>query len=160
MHQIVKEVADVVQGVRNRHLFIVDSVLVLIATWLSFVLRLEQMWPEHFETGLAIFSLAALISIPGMFMGFRLYSRYWRYAAMRDWLELVTAIFIGSTLTAGLTWTVLIFLPDIAIPRSIPLIFLSVIGILLIRTTLQSLRTSFLWLESRTQYIRQGPKAK
>lgn len=119
-------------AIRNRHLFFIDIILILISVWLSFVLRLEQVWPYNFEKGLLVFATSALIAIPSMLVTLRLYSRFWRYASITDLLELGLAIFIGSTLTTGLTWTILVFLPGLSIPRSIPVIFLAVATILLI----------------------------
>jgi FlaA1/EpsC-like NDP-sugar epimerase len=110
---------------RNRHLFIFDLLLLPLAAYLSYVLRLERLdlgsyWDSYF-----LFSLVAVIVTTIVFKAVGLYARYWRYASIDELLLLTGAttfsVIGASAVAAVLSW---LFAPGFMYPRSIPLIFL------------------------------------
>lgn len=112
-------------NLRNRHFFLSDLLLLSLASYVSFVLRLERFALGDYWSSFAIFTLTAALLTPALFRLTGLYSLYWRYASV-DELILLTLATASSVLLTGLTaWSVLYFLPDQrALPRSIPFIFL------------------------------------
>jgi FlaA1/EpsC-like NDP-sugar epimerase len=110
---------------RNRYLFASDLILLSVAAYLSFVLRLEKLdlrvsWP-----GFLLFAALALIITPYVFHRAGVYSRYWRYASVDELLLLAgamtTAALVVGVLSLTLSWLTPLAL---LVPRSIPLIFL------------------------------------
>ena len=109
---------------RNRHLFILDVLLLPVAAYFSYVLRLESFdlakyWPSFF-----IFTATAIILVPVVFHFTGVYSRYWRFASIEELMLLAGAVTVGSMLTGGVSLFITAFLPLNTVPRSIPVIFL------------------------------------
>jgi FlaA1/EpsC-like NDP-sugar epimerase len=110
---------------RNRYFFITDQMLLALAAYLSYVLRLETFdlgarWPGFF-----LFVGLALLITPLVFWYAGVYTRYWRYASAEELLLLSGATTTASVLIGAASLTVVQFLPRISqFPRSIPLIFL------------------------------------
>ena len=114
-----------INRIRNRHLFLSDILLLSLASYLSFVLRLEDYGLEEYGTGFIVFTLIILIVTPSVFYVMRLYSHYWQYASAEDVLLLSGGIsiatIIATSLTLGLFWLDSML---VGIPRSIPFIFM------------------------------------
>lgn len=109
---------------RNRHFFFADLVLLVLAVYLSYVLRLEDFSLAGYRPGFAIFTGLALLITPLVFRSAGVYSRYWRYASAEELLLLIGAVTAATVLTGGISYVVVRLLPgDPVLPRSIPLIF-------------------------------------
>ena len=111
---------------RNRHLFLLDILLLPLAVYLAFVLRLEDFnlvdyWPAYL-----VFTATALIVVPLVFRFTGVYSRYWRFASIEELMLLAGAVTVASLLTGGSSLLVSAFLPMLPVPRSIPVIFLGI----------------------------------
>ena len=110
---------------RNRHLFFLDLVLLPIAVYAAFVLRLERFnltpfWPAFF-----VFTAAILFILPLVLRYAGVYSRYWRYASVEEMLLLAgsvtVAVFISGAVSVFIS---LVFPGRLPFPRSVPFIFL------------------------------------
>ncbi|MGB0386591.1 MAG: polysaccharide biosynthesis protein [Ardenticatenaceae bacterium] len=109
---------------RNRHFFFSDVLLLIVASYLSYALRLEALnlgsqWPSFF-----LFTGLALLVMPLFFFRAGLYARYWRYASI-DELLLLTGTITLSTLVVGVCSVIgsELLLGRYVVPRSIPVIF-------------------------------------
>ncbi len=110
---------------RNRHLFIVDLVLLPLALYLSYALRLERLALGAQWVGFLLFAAVTLVVVPSVFYLTGVYARYWRYASIEEVVLLAGAVTIGVMLAGGLSLLIAWLTPEqLAIPRSIPLIFL------------------------------------
>ncbi len=111
--------------IHNRHLFLLDCILLILAAYLSFVLRLDTValglaWP-----GFLLFVCIAVVITPLTLWRAGIYSRYWRYASVEELLLLAGSLTIGVVLTGALSWAVVILVPGAPnVPRSIPFIYL------------------------------------
>ncbi|SHF52015.1 NDP-sugar epimerase, includes UDP-GlcNAc-inverting 4,6-dehydratase FlaA1 and capsular polysaccharide biosynthesis protein EpsC [Caldanaerobius fijiensis DSM 17918] len=109
---------------RKVSLLIIDTLLLNIAYFFSFYLRFDYNIPyQYFIVYEKSFYLVTLISIV-TFIFFKQYNKIWRYANLRDIMELM----VVTTISSGMSSLVL-FLLEIHLPRSIyPLYwFLSII---------------------------------
>ncbi len=110
---------------RNRHFFILDALLLPLAAYFSFVLRLDRFDIGVYWDSWVLFSLVAVVITILVFRALNLYARLWRYASVDELLLLAGAVTISviaaSTVTAIIAW----LLPVVGLyPRSIPFIFL------------------------------------
>ncbi len=110
--------------IRNRHFLISDLILLPLAVYLSFVLRLEHWDLGNSWSGCLSFMASAMLFIPLSIFFLRGYSRFWRYASVEDLLLLAIAVLPATLLGFGLQeishlWTSL----SVGLPRSVPLIF-------------------------------------
>jgi len=119
-------IANRLAYLRNRHLFFLDILLLPIATYFAFILRLERFdlgryWPAYF-----VFTIFALILVPLVFRFTGVYSRYWRFASIEELTLLAGSVSVGAMLIGGVSLLVTAILPVSAVPRSIPVIFLGI----------------------------------
>jgi FlaA1/EpsC-like NDP-sugar epimerase len=118
--------------VRNRFFLISDLVIVFLCVYLSFVIRVEIFNLQQFWSGLLLFAFISIIIFPIVFYLIGIYSIYWQYGSIDSILILVSAEVIATILVAIISITLSIILPNkFIIPRSIPIIFLSLILILI-----------------------------
>jgi FlaA1/EpsC-like NDP-sugar epimerase len=108
---------------RNRHYFLLDLILLAVAVYLSFVLRLEQFDLGIFWPGSFIFAGAIVFITPIIFRYMGVYSRYWRYASTDELILLAGAV-AASTVAAyiGSRMVIVLVQADYVIPRSAPVI--------------------------------------
>ena len=85
---------------RNRHFFFLDLLLLPVAAYVAFVLRLERFRIEPFWPAFFTFGLAVLVVTPSTFRLAGIYSRYWRYASIDELLRLIGTVTVASV-TAG-----------------------------------------------------------
>jgi FlaA1/EpsC-like NDP-sugar epimerase len=103
-------VANLILGLRNRHIFVLDILVLLFVPALALILRLDGLnsW-LHSGQALIFFTVVALLVKVPIFHRLGLYNRYWRYASVND-LALVpiavgsstivlTALFVGADAT-------------------------------------------------------------
>jgi FlaA1/EpsC-like NDP-sugar epimerase len=114
-----------VQQVRNRYFFFLDMVLLAVAVYLSYVLRLESLNLALAGGGLLFFTALAILVIPAIFYAFGIYARYWLYASVEEMLLLGSAVAMGAAIIGAISLIVLSLVPSgtLALPRSIPFIF-------------------------------------
>jgi FlaA1/EpsC-like NDP-sugar epimerase len=110
-------------NLRNRHLFLIDLVLLPAAAVLAFVLRLDVV---RFQANARHALLFIAVAVPVKLIVFRyygLYGRYWRYASMGELMLITTATGISSVIAAALLFGLALPLSGlIGFPRSIPII--------------------------------------
>lgn len=110
--------------IRNRYFFASDLLLLPLAAYLSFVIRLESFNLEAMWSGFLVFSLLSIVIVPVVFARFGVYKRFWRYASL-DELMLLGATITGANLLLGTIALIVVeFAPPINLPRSVPVIFL------------------------------------
>ncbi|MFN2202727.1 MAG: polysaccharide biosynthesis protein [Caldilineaceae bacterium] len=111
---------------RNRHFLLSDVLLLPLAVYISYILRLESISPaSRWWTGMVVFAISLTLSTVIVFYFVGVYSRFWRYASV-DELILLTGAFTVSTLIAAFVAIGAGFVLNqrLSIPRSIPFIVL------------------------------------
>jgi FlaA1/EpsC-like NDP-sugar epimerase len=110
---------------RNRHFLMGDIIWLALASYVSFVLRLETLNLGQYWLGWAAFTGLVLLITPVVFYVNRLYTHYWRYASVEELLRLIGSMTLSTAIAGSLVllefW---IAGGNVAIPRSTPLIFL------------------------------------
>lgn len=109
---------------RNRHFFISDVLLLPIAAYLSFVLRLEHTDLGQYWIGFLYFTLLAMLLTPLALRRTGIYSRYWRYASLNELLLLSGTVMAATLLTGVIGIGSSLLFPVLRIPYSVPFIFL------------------------------------
>ena len=114
---------DLLLRVRNRHLLVLDAVLLPISAYLAFALRLETLDLGPLVPAAVAYAIVApFLKIP-IFRALGIYSRFWRYATSDDAILLAWASVCGGLAEGALFLVILVPLGIVApIPRSIPLI--------------------------------------
>ena len=108
---------------RNRYIFSLDLILIVITIFLSFLIRLEflQVLRDYIPTILWMIALSFLIK-PFIYRKFGLYQRFWIYASSREAL-IVTLGAILAAIIVGLVMLGLQALQVFALyPRSVIII--------------------------------------
>jgi FlaA1/EpsC-like NDP-sugar epimerase len=115
----------VLLGVRNRHLALVDLLLLPMAAVLAFALRLDANQLQKFIPTMVVYALAApLIQMP-IFSVLGLYGRFWQFASTDELVLLGWAALIGGLAQGALFLGFQALFPGVLappVPRSIPLI--------------------------------------
>ncbi|NJP04343.1 MAG: polysaccharide biosynthesis protein [Chloroflexaceae bacterium] len=110
---------------RNRHFFVVDIVLLILASYLSYVFRLESIHLGRYFLLFGIFTGLVCIFLPVVFWRFGLYARYWRYASVEELTLLTLGVSIATGFAGAMSVLVAVLWPEtVLFPRSIPFIFL------------------------------------
>src|SRR5438128_7302109 len=110
---------------RNRHFFLSDLLLLPLAAYLSYVLRLDSVQLHGFGRSCLTFAALATLITPALFLVAGVYSRFWRYASVEELQLLIGAVATSVTLVSGASLLALRFMPGYQVlPRSIPFIFL------------------------------------
>lgn len=114
---------------RIRHFIVIDLILLGLAVYMSYVLRLENfdLTDGLFLPSLLVFVTTALIFTPLVFWWTGVYFRYWRYASIEELVLLTVAMTIATMLTGVISRVIsTTFFAEgtLPVPRSIPFIFL------------------------------------
>jgi FlaA1/EpsC-like NDP-sugar epimerase len=121
----VRGSGSILQFARNRHLLLLDLVMLPLAALLAFVLRLDNAQIQSEVPAMLIYALAApLIQIP-IFAALGIYSRFWQYASIDELLLLAWAALLGGFAQGALFLGAQALFPELlvpGVPRSIPLI--------------------------------------
>ena len=115
-----------INRLRNRHFLFIDLLLIPLAVYLSFVLRLETWHPDaKLLQGLLVFLAITTVVMPVVFKNLGIYARYWLFASVDELLLLGNGVLL-STLTAYLLSLAVLYVqfPAAILPRSVPAIFL------------------------------------
>jgi len=111
------------QRLKNRHFLLFDVLLVPLAIYTSFVLRLETFDLKTYWLACAHFCLVAIVVTPLVFRAFGIYRRYWRYASFEEVLLLCGATSLAMGVAAIVLTLLDLVTPVLAtVPRSIPFI--------------------------------------
>jgi FlaA1/EpsC-like NDP-sugar epimerase len=118
----------IVNQFRNRYFFLLDVILLAVAVYLSYILRLEDFPVTELQSGWLFFTASAVLVIPLVFYLFGIYARYWLYASVEEMLLLVAAVAIGAAVVGSASLIAVRVLPTgtLQLPRSIPFIFFPV----------------------------------
>lgn len=108
---------------RNRHLLLLDAVLLILAKYASYVLRLERLDIEPFWESFFLAALATSLLTIVIFYRIGIYSRYWRYASVNELLLLAGGVTIATFGGAVVTLLMSYLFWEGRYPRSTPLIF-------------------------------------
>lgn len=112
-------------SVRNRHIFMLDIVALLVIPALAFTLRLDNLswWPAYGRASI-LFTCIGLVVKLAVFHQFGLYRRYWCFASMNDIVRVVGAIGISTAMLAAIVFVSKTSLTSyaLAVPRTIPII--------------------------------------
>lgn len=112
--QVIAEQAKLTK-LKQPVFLLVDAALVVIALFMSFLLRFGSSIPEaYMVTLIAILPIAILTKVP-VFYAFGFYHQLWRYASMREGLRLMAGITSASFLFLGVLW----LSHNITIPRGV-----------------------------------------
>jgi len=116
--------------VRNRYLLLVDMLLIPLAAYFAFVLRLDLRSLDirgYTHTALVFAGVALCVKI-AVLLNLDGYSRYWPFASMPE-LDLMVQVFvIGEVFTTAIAWLVLRLLSLPSFPFSIPFLDLLLSG--------------------------------
>lgn len=111
---------------RNRHLFLLDALALLLTPALALILRLDAPnWRLSLDyDALVFFTVVALLVKLAVFFKLKIYNRYWRYASVNDLAPLVVAVGISTTILTVLFVSLYATLNryDLAMYRTVPLI--------------------------------------
>ncbi|MCS6880162.1 MAG: nucleoside-diphosphate sugar epimerase/dehydratase [Oscillochloridaceae bacterium] len=112
-----------ISAIRNRYLLGADLLLLPLAAYSSFVLRLEQLDLGQFVAGFFLFvALVAPLTIL-LFWLSGSYARYWRYASSQEFLTLYAALTIATLLIGALLSFQRAISGTALVPFSIPFLF-------------------------------------
>ena len=112
--------------VKNRYLFFLDVLLLPLAAYAAFVLRLETFELGRFGPSFFLFTIIVLITFPLLFRSVGLYARYWRYASVEELILLIGMVTLASLIAGAVTITLIFFIfANMVFPRSVPVIFIA-----------------------------------
>ncbi|GAB4118746.1 MAG: nucleoside-diphosphate sugar epimerase/dehydratase [Roseiflexaceae bacterium] len=110
--------------IRNRYFFGSDLVLLPVAVYLSFVLRLDDPFVTNFMPGMVLFMGISMVVTLVIFQAMRMYSRYWRFASIDELVLLGSSVTGAAILTGIIALAANQYLPSsFVIPRSVPFIY-------------------------------------
>lgn len=110
------------RALRNRHLFVLDVVLLAMAGAAAFFLRLDSVSVKVYYPGMALFIAVAVPIELLVAQRLGVYRCYWRYASVDELVLLASAAAISTIATAALYFGVAMPLTGVYCPRSVPLI--------------------------------------
>lgn len=84
------------ERVRNRHLFVSDLVLIPLAAYVSFILRLDTFRIGGAWSALFFLLIPALLLFPCVFRFAGMYSCYWQYASVDESVRLAGAVALAA----------------------------------------------------------------
>jgi FlaA1/EpsC-like NDP-sugar epimerase len=140
-------ITSLLLSARNRHFFVGDGLVFIIAPTLALILRIDSLYaPLRFGLPLITYILLSIFIYGPLLYYFGFYSRYWRYASLDELLLISVVAFTASLIviaaffTLRLT-TLLPFYTDVPLlgslsyladlPRSTPIIANVIVVILL-----------------------------
>ena len=117
--------ANLILGLRNRHVFLLDLLALLFIPALALTLRLDSVdwWPE-LGRALVFYTMVALLVRLGIFYKLDLYNRYWSYAGVGDLANVLIAVGLSTVVLTALFAAMHAILAtyDLAMFRTVPLI--------------------------------------
>ena len=111
-------------NLRNRYLLLGDLLLLPLAAYLSFALRLDGLSLGVYAPTCLVFAVLVLVVGPVVLWAAGVYGRYWRYASVEEMLLLGGAMLVIAAVTSAVGFLVFPYFPGIlALPRSTPFTF-------------------------------------
>jgi FlaA1/EpsC-like NDP-sugar epimerase len=91
--------------IRNRYFFLADVLLLPLAAYAAFAVRLDDVGfvfgPQaQYGLSFAVLALAAMVVTPLVFARAGVYGRYWRFASLEDLLLLLAAVLVSGLIAA------------------------------------------------------------
>lgn len=96
-------------------LFPSDVIIIVLSTILSFELRFSWDIPTSYHTSFLFFVILRLFIYPVFYFSFRMYSRVWRHASVKD----MEAVLISTALGATIVKVVDLLVPQVTLPQSV-----------------------------------------
>ena len=121
----IRQLGDKLLTLNNRHFFLLDATIFLLAPLLGIIIRLENLSAlREYQYSLLIATIIFPIIKLSLFVGFGFYKRYWRYASIDELTQIVTAIIAAIILEMVFIGVLeyLIDIPGYLAPRSLPLL--------------------------------------
>lgn len=87
---------------RNRHFLIIDILMLSLTPILALALRINLPFKPEYTVALLYLTIISVIIKIIVFYGFKLYSRYWRYASIDELVAIGTSVFISTVLITGI----------------------------------------------------------
>ncbi len=109
------------RSIRNHYLLLSDLLLLSLAAYASFVLRLERLGLQQFWLGYATLTLIALFTIPLSLYVMRGYAHFWHHASTRELILLACAAAIGVLIATSVN--LFTAFHSALMPPSVPFIF-------------------------------------
>jgi FlaA1/EpsC-like NDP-sugar epimerase len=126
-----KKFHDIVLHYNNYYL-IIDIIVAILCVIFSYILRLDPSDKTRFIPGLILYAFIAALIIPSIFYLFKIYSICWEYASVISIIMLLCAEVVAAILITVIAKSFTIFISyKIIFPRSIPIIFFSLVLILI-----------------------------
>lgn len=120
-----KKICTFILGVRNRHLFMIDFVVLSMTPLAALLLRVEHVQAAtDLASPLALYTAVSLLLKLSVFRAMNFYDRYWRYASVDEIIVLALGTFTSWCLIILGFFTVLKpleIIPGI-FPNSVPLV--------------------------------------
>ena len=109
----------------NRYLLMSDVVLLPVAVYVSYWLRLDGFDLMQYVPGLLLFAVLSVVVVPTVFYLFGIYRRYWLYASVEEVGILAVAVTVSAAVVgvASLAVEWALYQNTSMVPRSIPMIF-------------------------------------
>ena len=129
--------------IRNRHLLIIDIILILLTPTISLTLRVTLPWEDRFTIPLLIYTLFSVPVKIFIFYIFNIYKRLWRYASIDALISILIGVGVSGMVLTGVYYALsgMGILGLVSLPRSIPLID-SILTLLVVAGTRFSLRVA------------------
>jgi FlaA1/EpsC-like NDP-sugar epimerase len=90
---------------RNRYIFAVDLVLLVLSVLLSFLIRLSLFQVQYdYPFTLIVMLLSALLVKPLVYRRFGLYQHFWMYASVRELITITQAVTVASIIVGGIQY--------------------------------------------------------
>ncbi len=110
-------------NVRNRHFLLLDLIVFSVTPLVAFWLRTEDVFlAGRFLAALVLYTLIAIVVRLAVLFWWRLYSRYWRYASVKDLSDIVVAYGLATTLVTLMVLVLYRVGPLDDFPRALPLV--------------------------------------
>jgi FlaA1/EpsC-like NDP-sugar epimerase len=117
--RINTRLAPVIRHIRNRHLFLLDIILIALSAWLSFAMRLGRPLPANLETLMTYMLVAELLRLAVLY-GLGIYTRYWLFASVEELLSLALST-SASSVAIGIAFLAVLLPLEVVrgFPRSV-----------------------------------------
>lgn len=112
------------QGIRNRYIFIIDMVMIVVCLAVSYLLRFEFNLPlasMYLESALWMLGLCLILK-PIIYIRFGLYRHLWAYASIDELRLIVLAVVSGSGAVSLIMFLLYWLGVFTGFPRSVPII--------------------------------------
>lgn len=137
---------------RNRHFFVLDLLLLPLAVYFSYVLRLERLPLQEFWPSFFLFLFTVYLLTPAVFWRSHIYRRYWIYASVEELLVLTGNLTLVAVLAGLINLLTVWFGPEsFFFPRAVPFIFL-LLGLLATAGPRLLVRIATLWQNPHTRH--------